>query len=94
MNEDCKVKLTVDSVFRLKNDSNDKRTLHIKGKNTTDIDEIFHQLNKKHEELSKLLKNIDLISEGIESITFNFTEIIRMNTFVESPEWISALNML
>ena len=88
MNEGCKVKLTVDAVYRLKKDPNDKRTLHIKSKNTTDIDEIFSQLIKKHEELSKSLKNIDLASEGIESITYNFTEIIKMNTFVESPEWL------
>ena len=60
----------------------------IKCKGTTDIDEIFDQLIKKHNDLVKSLKNIDLISEGIESITYNFTEIIKINTFVESPRWL------
>ena len=36
----------------------------------------------------KPLKDIDLISEGIESVTYNFTEIIKMNTFVESLRWL------
>ena len=35
----------------------------------TNTDEIFNQLIKRHEELYKSLKNIDLISEGIKSIT-------------------------
>ena len=84
----CRVELIVDAVFRLKKDSNDKRTLHTKSEITTDIDETFSQLIKKHENLSESFKNIDLISEGIESITYNFTEIIRMNTLVESNEWL------
>ena len=40
---------------------------------TTDIDDIFSQLIKKHEELPESLKDVGLISEGIESIIYNFT---------------------
>ena len=51
---------------------------------------MFDQLIKKHEELFKLLKDINFISEGTESITYNFTEIIRVSTFVEFPEWLKS----
>ena len=56
--------------------------------NSTDIDVIFDELIKKHHDLTESLKIIDLIPAGIESIIYNFTEIIISNTFIESPEWI------
>ena len=86
ISKDCKVKLSVNVVFRSTKNNNDKRTLCIKSKDTTDIDEISDQLIKKLNDLIKPLKNIDLISEVIESIIYNFTKIIRMNTFVESTQ--------
>ena len=73
----CKVKLVVNFVFRSIKNFNDKRNIHIKIKNTTNIGEIFNQLIKKHENLYKSLKEIGLVSESIESITYNFTEIIK-----------------
>ena len=82
ISEDCKVKFSVNVVFRSTKDFNYERTLCIKSKNTTDIDEIFDNLIKKHEDSSKSLKNIDLVPEGIESLIYSFTDIIRMNTFV------------
>ena len=51
---------------------------------SADIDEIFDQLIKKHEDL----KNIDLVLKGAESITYIFIKIIIKNTFIESPDWI------
>ena len=39
---------------------------------SADIDEIFDQLIKKHEDL----KNIDLVLKGAESITYIFIKII------------------
>ena len=86
MSKNCKLKLTVNTVFKSIRNSNDKRTLQIKS--TANIDEIFDQLIKKHHDLTESLKNVDLIPEGIESITYNFTEIIITDTFIESPEWI------
>ena len=65
--------------------SNDNINVYIKSKNTTDIDEIFNQLIEKHEELSESLKHLDFISEGIESIIYNF---VITNTFINPPEWI------
>ena len=59
---DHKVELVVSSVFRSIKSPNDKRTLYIECNSTKSkgtIDEIFDQLNKKHESLTKLLKNID-----------------------------------
>ena len=88
ISKDCKVKLSVTVIFRSTKNNNDKRTLCIKSEDTTDINEIFDQLIKKHNDLIKPLKNIDTISEGIESITYNFTEIIKINTFLESPRWL------
>ena len=83
----CRVKCNINVVFRLERfkKSIDKINIYIKSKNTTDIDEIFSQLIGKHEKLSESLKDIQFISEGIESMTYNFTVI---NTFIESPEWI------
>ena len=61
ISKDCKVKLSVNAVFRSTTNNNDKRTLCSKSKDTTDIDEIFEQLIKKHIDLIKSLKSIDLI---------------------------------
>ena len=49
MTKYCKVKLDVIVVFRLEKlkNSNDKRNITIKSKDTTDIDEIFSQLIEK-----------------------------------------------
>ena len=60
---------------------------------STDIDEKFDGLIKKHHDLTESLKNVDLILEGIELIIYNFTEIIISNTFIESPEWIKNKNV-
>ena len=60
----------------------------IESEDTTDIDKIFNQLIKKHEELIESLENIKFLSKGIESITYIFNKIIITNTFVESPEWL------
>ena len=87
MNEKCKV--TVNTVFKLKKDRNDKINLCIEGKNTTDIHEILNQLIKKHEDLASSLKDIDFVPEGVESVTYSFTEIVIMNTFVRTPEWLA-----
>ena len=75
MTEYCKIKLDVIVVFRSEKlkKPNDKRNISIKSKNTTDIDDIFSQLIKKHEELSESLRDVGLISEGIKSIIYNFT---------------------
>ena len=77
MSDCCKVTLNVNVVFRSERlkKSNDKINIYIKSKNTTDIDEIFSQLIEDHEKLSESLKDINFISEGIESITYNFTVI-------------------
>ena len=56
INNDCKVKLNVNVVFRAIRNFNDKINLCIKSKNTTDIDKIFDQLIKKHEDSCKSLK--------------------------------------
>ena len=46
--KDCKVKRSVNTVFRSTKNPNDKRTLQITSKTTTDVDEIFGQLIKKY----------------------------------------------
>ena len=86
MSKNCDISVNV--VFRSIRNPNDIITLQIKSEKTTDIDEIFDQLIKKHHDLTESLKNVDLIPGNIESITYNFTEIIISNTFIESPEWI------
>ena len=78
MSKNCNI--SADPVFRSIRNPNDIITLQIKSKDTTDIDEIFDHLIKKHHDLTESLKNVDLIPEGIESITCNFTEIIISNT--------------
>ena len=81
MSKNCNI--SADAVFR---NPNDIITLQIKSENSTDIDEIFSQLIKKHETHSESLKDINFKPEGIESIIYNFTETIISNTFIESPE--------
>ena len=66
--KNCEVNISADAVFRSIRNSKDKRTLQIKSKNTSDIDEIFDQLIKKYHELIESLKIVDLIPEGIESL--------------------------
>ena len=85
MTKDCKGKLDVNVVFRPEKLKylNDKINIYIKSKNTTDIDEILRQLIEKQEELSESLKEINLVLEGIKSITYNFTTT---KTFIETPQ--------
>ena len=78
-NRKIKINLIVNTVFKSTRNFNDKRTLQIKSKDTTD------QLIKKHHDLTEFLKIIDLIPEGIKSIIYNFTEIIVSNIFIEFP---------
>ena len=80
--------LFVNAVFKSIRSPNDKRTVHIKNKDTTDIDKIFNELIKEHRDLTESLRNFDLIPKEIESIDYSFTEIIIKNTFIETPEWI------
>ena len=84
-----KSKVTVNTVFRSKKDRNDKTNVCINSKNTTGIDEIFSQIIKKHDDLIETLKEIDFMSEGVESMTYTFSEIVTMNTFFETPEWLA-----
>ena len=86
--KNCKINLNVDAVFKSTKNFNDKRTIQIRNKDTTDIDEIFDELIKKHHDLTESLKNTDLIPEGIESIIYNFTEVAVSETFIETPQWI------
>ena len=86
MSKNCNI--SADTVFRSIRNSNDLTTLQIKSENTTNIDEMFDQLIKKHETHSKSLKDINFKPEGIESMIYNFTETIISNTFIESVEWI------
>ena len=82
----CKIKinLIVNTVIKSTRNFNDKRTLQIKSKDTTD------QLIKKHHDLTEFLKITDLIPEGIKSIIYNFTEIIVSSTLIESPSWLKS----
>ena len=88
MIKNYKVKLNVNSVFKSKKNSNDECNVFIESKDTTDIDEIFDQFIKKHDDLTNSFKDIGFVSKGIESIIYNFTEVIIMNTFVETPKWL------
>ena len=86
MSKNCNI--NVNAVFISIRNPNEIITLQIKSENTTDINEIFDQLIKKHETHSESLKDINFKPEGIESTIYNFTETIISNTFIESPEWI------
>ena len=72
----------------LEDDDADYNIYEINQQYISDIDEIFDQLNKKHEDL----KNINFLLKGVESIavnyTYSFIKIITKYTFVETPEWI------
>ena len=83
MTKNYEAELNVNLVFGSKTSLNDECNVFIKT-NSADIDEIFDQLIKKHEDL----KNIGIVLKGVESITYSFTKIIIKNTFIESPDWI------
>ena len=83
-----KVKLNVNCAFESKKDSNDECNVFIESRNTTDIDEILDQLIKNYDDLTNSLKDIGFVPIGNQSITYNFTEVIIMNTFVETPKWL------
>ena len=87
MIKNYEAELNVNLVFGSKTNPNDECNVFIKAK-SADIDELFDQLNKKHEDL----KNINFLLKGIESFavnyTYSFIKIIIKNTFVETPEWI------
>ena len=83
MTKNYEAELNVNLVFGSKTSLNDECNVFIKT-NSADIDEIFDQLIKKHEDL----KNIGFVLKGVESITYSFTKIIIKNTFIESPDWI------
>ena len=71
MTKNYEAELNVNLVFGSKTSPNDDCNVFIKTK-SADIDEIFDQLIKKHEDL----KNIDLVLKGAESITYSFIKII------------------
>ena len=83
MTKNHEAELNVNLVFGSKTSFNNECNVFIKTK-SADIDEIFDQLIKKHEDL----KNIVFLLKGAESIANSFTKIIIKNTFVESPDWI------
>ena len=71
--KNCKINLIVNTVFKSTRNFNDKLTLQIKSKNTMEL----HSTDiKKHHELIESLKDINFKPEGIESITYKFTEKI------------------
>ena len=63
--------------------------MFIESEGTTDIDEILDQLINKHKEFIEPLKDTGFVPKGPESIIYNFTEIIAMNTFVKTLEWLT-----
>ena len=75
------VELNFNLVIRSKTNPNNKYNIFITSK-SDDIDEVFDQLIKKHEDL----KNIKFFLKGVESITYSFTKTIVKNTFIESPD--------
>ena len=83
MTENYEVKLGVNFVLGSKINPNNECNVFIKAK-SADIDEVFDQLIKKHEDL----KNINFVLKGVESMTYNFIKIVIKNTFIESPAWI------
>ena len=78
-----KLELNVNLVFSSKNNPNNECNIFITSK-SADIDEVFDQLIKRHEDL----KNINFLLKGVESISYSFTKIIVENTFIQSPDWI------
>ena len=83
MCENYEVELSVNFVLGSKINPNNAYNIFIKAK-SADIDEVFDQLIKKHEDL----KNINFVLKGVESMTYNFRKIIITNIFIESPVWI------
>ena len=79
--------LAMNVIFNSTRNSNNKRTLHIKTKASDDIDELFGLLIKKHEDISKSLKNINLKSEGVESISIGLKQ---QQTYIQSPQWLAS----
>ena len=57
--KNCEVNISADAVYRSIRNSNDIITLQIKIEITTDINEIFSQLIKKHEKHYESLKDIN-----------------------------------
>ena len=84
---DFKINLAMNVIFNSTRNSNNKRTLHIKTKASDDIDELFGLLIKKHEDISKSLKNINLKSEGVESISIGLKQ---QQTYIQSPQWLAS----
>ena len=83
MTKDHEVELNANLVFRSKTNPDNRCNIFITSI-SGDVDEVFDQLIKKHEDL----KNINFFLKGVESITYSFTKIIVKNTFIESPGWI------
>ena len=79
MTKDHEVELNVNFVLRSKTNPNNECNNFITSK-SADIDEVFDQLIKKHEDLN----NINFLLKGVD----NFTKIIMKNTFIESLDWI------
>ena len=61
--KNCKVKL-VNYVFEFKKNPNDECNVFIESEGTTDIDEIFDQLIKKHKEFIEPLKDTGFVPKG------------------------------
>ena len=95
-----KIQLTIKINFTSVQDFNDKRSLYVKTKNAVImeasdineiINEIFDSLIKKYQELLEYsTKSSGLISEGVESMTYdiNKTTINRGGSYTESPTWL------
>ena len=83
MTKNYEVELNVNLVFRSEINPNNECNIFIKTK-SANIDEVFGQLIKKHQDL----KNINFSLKGLESITYSFTKFIVKNIFIESPDWI------
>ena len=52
--KNCKVRLSINCIFEFKKNPNNECNVFIESDNTTDIDEIFGQLIKKHKKLTEL----------------------------------------
>ena len=83
MTENYEVGLSFNFALGSKVNPNNECNVFIKEK-SADIEEVFDQLIKKHEDL----KNIDFVLKGVESVTYDFMKIIIKTKFIESPTWI------
>ena len=63
--KDCKVRLGINCIFAIKKNPNDECNIFIESEDTTDIDEIFDQLIKKHKKLTESLKDISFIPKAL-----------------------------